>query len=257
MLPAVGQKFLQARNRLPRRDGIDGNAEEPDSVHKERIPEITGEDRAEYGYNPGVTRLRFLATGALLVVLAACTVQGQDILEDVTDEASSSSVSSDSASNQLGERPVNDGVEIGGANAPVTMDLFLNYDSPYSRQFHTLMPALQVNFIEKGTLKLRIFPAAFAKYPDSAKKASMLRCAAAQGKGLAMHGLLITGSETLLPAGMDRAVHESCMSQPAPVVASTAQERGVTVVPTYVINGKTFTGVPTEADLLGAIRENL
>ena len=199
-------------------------------------------------------RLRPFAIGVLSIALAACTVQSQDILEDVTEGGSSSS-SSDVASIHTTERPINDGLEIGAADAPLAMDLFLNYDSPYSRQFHTLMPLLETNFIEKGTVKVRIYPAPFAKYPDSARKAAMLRCAAGQGKGVAMHGLLITGSETLLPAGTDRALFDACVAQPAPV--STAKERGVTVVPTYVIDGQTFTGVPTEADLLGAIRSAL
>jgi len=202
-----------------------------------------------------VSKLRSLATGALLIALAACTVQSQDILEDVTEGNASSSSSSDTLLSQSLEQPFQDGVEIGRAGASLAMDLFLNYDSPYSRQFHALMPLLHTNFIEKGTLKVRIFPTAFAKYPESARKAAMLRCAAAQGKGAAMHGLLITGTETLLPAGTDRAAFDACTAQAAP--ASTAQQRGVTVVPTYVINGKTFTGVPTEADLLGAIRNAL
>lgn len=198
--------------------------------------------------------LHLLAIGAFSVLLAACTVKSQDILEDVTDGSSSSASSAETASQTL-ERPFADGLEIGRAGAPIAMDLFINYDSPYSRQFQTLMPALQTNFIDKGTLKLRVFPAAFSKYPESAKKAAMLRCAAAQGKGVAMHGLLITGTETLLPAGTDRAAFDACVAQPAP--ASTAKDRGVTLVPTYAIGGETFTGVPTEADLLGAIRENL
>ncbi len=262
VLPSVGEKFLEARDCFPRRDGVDGNAEKADSVHAARIPQIPREDSVEYRYTPPVNSLRSIATGALLIALAACTVQSQDILEDVTD-GSSSSASSASASAEIGERMLEGGIlEIGSASAPVTMSLSINHDSPYSRQFHALMPILERNYVSTGKLKIDVFTVAFEKYPDSVLHARKLICAGKQGKGRLMHDLLMSGSELSLPAGTDKAAFDLCLNSDETTADIIAQGEASNtgepkVVPTYVINGKTFTGVPTEADLLGAIRSAL
>lgn len=207
--------------------------------------------------------LRTLATGALLVTLAACTAQSQDILEDVTEGGSSSSASSANATGEIGERMLPGGVlEIGEVSAPVAMSLLINHDSPYSRQFHVLMPALEREFVSKGLLKMEIHAIAFDKYPDSVAHARKLMCAGKQGKGRVMHDLLMGGSEISLPAGLDKAAFDACLNADETTADIIAQGEAnnsgePAVVPTYVINGKTFKGVPTEADLMGAIRENL
>lgn len=201
-------------------------------------------------------RVKTFPTLFLALFLAACTVGVQDATDRLAQTPSSSSSSVRSAA-------VPEGMpEAGSADAPVTLRLFVNHDSPYSRQFHAHMPMLEREFIGKGTVKLQIVPVAFAKYPDSERHARMLLCAAAQGKGMAMHGLLMTGSETLLPADTDRQAYESCMTDAgtaARVAAfeAFAEEEGITLVPTYDINGKRFVGLPTEADLRGSIEAAL
>lgn len=202
------------------------------------------------------------AIGILTVMVAACTAQGQDILEDVTD-GSSSSTSSAQATAAPQERTLSGGIlEVGSAAADVTVRLFVNHDSPYSRQFHALIPLLQTEYIAKGTVKLQIVPVAFKKYPQSDRHARMLVCAGAQGKGWAMHSLLMSGTDTLVPAGVDRARYETCLQNAATTasvtaLASVASEDRVTVVPTYVIDGKKYSGAPTEADLRGALDAEL
>lgn len=215
----------------------------------------------ESGYTPPVKKLHLLAIGAFSVLLAACTVSSQDILEDVTE--GSSSASSEAVATEAGERLLPEGIlEIGNANARVTLRLFMNHDSPYSRAFHAHMPLLQTDFIAKGDLKVQIVPVAFKKYPESDAHARRLICAAAQGKGLAMHGLLMTGGETLVPLGINRPSFDACLQDALTTasvasLAAIAANENVTVVPTYTIDGDRFTGVPTAADLLGAMRSAL
>jgi len=209
-----------------------------------------------------VKTLRLFATGLLTVAVAACTAQGQDILEDVTDGASSSSTSSaQTAATQ--ERTLSGGtLEIGSSSADVTLRLYVNHDSPYSKQFHAFLPLLQEDYVSKGTVKLQIIPVAFKKYPQSDRHARMFVCAEAQGKGWAMHSLLMSGTDTLVPVGIDRTRYEACLQDAGTTaavasLAAVAKEEEVTVVPTYEINGERFTGVPTEADLRGVIDANL
>lgn len=196
-----------------------------------------------------------LIIGLLGIVVAACSqANGQDILEDVT--GSSASASSVSSAPSVSERLLpGDVLQVGNANAPVTMRLFVNHDSPYSRRFQGFMPMLEREFLSKGMLKIDIVPVAFKKYPDSKKHADMLLCAARQAHGLAMHSLLMSGTQTLLPAGMDKAAYDACLAAQAGVSPAATAE--ITLVPTYVIDGRSFTGVPSEADLAGAIRAAL
>lgn len=200
-------------------------------------------------------RIRPLLIAFLSIAVAACSqANGQDILEDVTDGSSSSASSAASSAITVGERVLSGGIlEIGNANANVTMELFVNHDSRYSRQFHAFMPLLQKEFVDKGTLKIDIVPVAFQKYPNSQKQATMMLCAAAQGRGMAMHSLLMGGTLTLVPAGVDKAAFDTCMARPS-TPSTYAASRNVTQVPTYVINGKRFMGLPTEADLVGSIK---
>lgn len=187
---------------------------------------------------------------ALALVLAACSqANSQDVPGDMTGSGTVASSSSSAAA--IGERVLSGGIlELGNAGAAVTMDLYVNHDSRYSRRFHSFMPMLEREFVEKGALKIRIIPVSFDKYPESGRHANMLLCAARQGRGRAMHGLLMGGSQTLVPSGIDRAAFDACVSQAAP----TSPE-DIAAVPTYVIDGTVFKGVPTEADLVGSIEQ--
>ncbi len=199
------------------------------------------------------------AIGLLTILLAACTANSQDLLEDVT-EGTSSASSEAHASPVISERVLPGGIlEIGNASAPLSMSLTINHDSPYSRQFHsTHMPMLEKEYISKGLLKMSIFATSFDKYPDSLEHARKLMCATKQGKGFAMHNLLMSGSKTLLPANIDRPAFETCLTADETNADLIAQAEGnmgedLHVVPLYYINGARFTGVPTWADLRGAL----
>jgi len=155
-------------------------------------------------------------TLALSLVLAACSqANSQDVPGDMTGSGSVASAVSSAA--VIGERVLSGGIlEIGSVGADVTMDLYVNHDSKYSRQFHSFMPMLEREFVGKGVLKMRIIPVSFDKYPESGRHANMLLCAARQGRGMAMHGLLMGGSQTLVPAGIDRPAFDAASPGSAP-----------------------------------------
>lgn len=171
----------------------------------------------------------------------------------------------------LTERSLSGGLlEVGAAEAPVTMTLFINHDSPYSQRFfRELLPRLTQDRVQSATVRIGFVPVAFKKYPKSDVHAAMLYCAMQQGKGQAMNDLLfgITAAgadfkKQLKIMGIDGALYDACLKSPTLQMTLAAQEamaaeRDVTLVPTYFINDKKYVGLPEYADLRGQIEEEM
>lgn len=157
-------------------------------------------------------------------------------------------------------------VAIGDENARIAMQVFLNPESPYAREFQrSRMPRVISEFVASGRLAVWFYILPIKKYEGSAIAARAVACAAAQGKGFPALDLLMREGHTDLVAediaglGLDETLYRSCVQTGAddPFAASsrTFEQWGVTLVPTYVIHDEKFVGLPTEADLLGAIRK--
>ncbi len=237
-------------------------------------------------YDPAVITRLFLATAFLGLTACAPLAIPQD-----NNNAASSALPIDTATGELDitpepfvdpllpvsmtggttiqERTLSGGtLQIGSSRARLTMDLFLNLQSPYSKEFiRSRMPILLTKFVETGDMNIRIYLLPIEKYDLSEVGARYLACAASFGKGYPaltrMAEKEFPGLDTGDVDEMDIDGHEftvcntdttrDVLSMPR----SAAAKLGVTLVPTYVIEGKPFVGLPTEADLIGAINAAL
>lgn len=239
-------------------------------------------------YNPAV-RLRVLLPA--FVLLASCTVPtAAPIIEEERD-TSSSPIVIESGTGELDitpepfaepleplsltgsvsveERTLSGGVlEIGHARAGLVMDVFVNVESPYAREFQrSRLPAVIGEFVEKGLARIRFHILPIEKYAGSAESARAIACAAGQGKGYPVLDLLFREERTtpiqedVTELELDAVLYLSCVqtqrNDPLAPARAAAAKHGVTLVPAYVIDGEVFVGLPSEADLLGAVRSAL
>lgn len=158
-------------------------------------------------------------------------------------------------------------LDLGSADAPLTLLLFTNHACAYCRDFQeTILPRLRSNYIDKGTLRLRTALLPIRKYPASAVEAAAVFCAGKQGKGREMHDTLLDATEhseqmTTAAAGvlrLDGKAFAVCMASPEAAAYAEEQESlaaafDVTLVPTLILGNEKRVGLPTYADLRGWI----
>lgn len=228
-----------------------------------------------------------LPLAAFLMLLAACVpLQPTDSNPAVDDlsfdasadhaepmmEAGDSPSSSSAAMTSTGavavrmsERGI---VEIGDERAPLTLTVFTNYSCAYCGEFFGEMEGrIRREFVENGTLRMRIVAMPLVKYPNSILEASALLCATALGKGHKMHDWLTT--TTLRPRaailahakilGLSTTEFTKCLdAQETKDLLAQQKEfaaaANITLVPTFILNDETRTGLPSYADLRGWIR---
>lgn len=167
------------------------------------------------------------------------------------------------------ERTLSGGIlEIGSAHANLEMTVFLNIESPYAREFAvSRLPMLITEFIEPGDLRIRLFILPIEKYKGSANSARAIACAADQGKGYPMLDRLFREAHTTptqedaTALSIEAFLFENCMqtnaADPLAMSHAEAERYNITLVPSYVIEGILLVGLPTEADVRGAIRAAL
>lgn len=159
--------------------------------------------------------------------------------------------------------------EIGEEDAPHLLTIFTNYSCDYCEEFmRSMMPRLESDFIAGGKLRVRFVTVPLNKYPNSALEASSLLCAAALDKGLAMHEKMLSSSlrdrkslsalaKTIgLPAVqfttcLDSKETKNLLAQQQEFIA----DRGVTLIPAFLLDDEKKTGLPSYPDLRGWIRE--
>jgi protein-disulfide isomerase len=165
-----------------------------------------------------------------------------------------------------------DGYVLGKADAPVTIDLFEDFQCPACEAWGTgVFPRLAANELTNGTAKLVFHNMAFIG-PESIAAAHAGYAAAQQGRFWDMWATLYgnqgaenRGSFTrerlvamATELGLDVAKFEADMDSPAAAAALTASQAeadaaAVSSTPTVVIAGKAYTGVGTYPDLATAI----
>ena len=172
----------------------------------------------------------------------------------------------------LPERLLSSGLlELGNRDAPHTMLLVTEHHCSYCRNFFVEhMPNLERQYIQPGTLRLTITILPLKKYAGSTEMSAGLSCSGKQNKGLPMHRLLFerSGSDraSLLSYAhelkLDEKLFGECLKSTE--IAAQLEEQSswlrslnVSVVPTYFIDGKKYSGLPYAADLEGQIREAL
>ena len=168
-----------------------------------------------------------------------------------------------------------DGRAIGKASAPVTMEVWSDFQCPVCGEFARIVePQLIARYVTPGTLRIVHHDAAFqgakssASYDESVEAGAGARCAADQGrywpfqdwtfanqsgenKGAFAEGRL---RSIATASGLDVTTWDACRAtgeQQAAVRSDTAQAlaAGVNATPTMILGGQTIVGLRTVTEL--------
>jgi len=175
-----------------------------------------------------------------------------------------------------------EGRTLGDANAPVTVEIWSDFQCPACRTFaHDTEPPIIEELVVPGTARLVYRDAAFLgmrgddpDYDESVESAAAARCAADQGLFWEMHGWLFANwdgenegafradrlREIAAAAGVDTTEYDACMAtgeQQSGVRAETSQgfESGINATPTLIVNGTAHTGALSYEQLAQLINE--
>jgi protein-disulfide isomerase len=173
-----------------------------------------------------------------------------------------------------------DGRTLGSPDAPVTLEVWSDYQCPACEQFATIVePVLIRTYVASGTLRIVDRDAAYqgrkssAAYDESVEAAAGARCAAEQNRFWPFHDWLFANQvgenegayrdERLraiaTATGLDVVAWDACRAtgeQQAAVRAETKQasDQGVNATPTVYLNGQAIVGLHGAAEL-GAMIE--
>ena len=168
-----------------------------------------------------------------------------------------------------------DGRTLGRPDAPVTLEVWSDYQCPACGQFAELVePALIRQYVTTGTLRIIDHDAAFqgarvgASYDESVEAGAAARCAAEQNLYWPFHDWLFANQvgenegafrdERLrgiaTGAGLDIAAWDACRStgeHQAAVRAETQEgmSKGVNATPTMFLNGQMIVGAKPASEL--------
>lgn len=162
-------------------------------------------------------------------------------------------------------------MEMGREDARHLLTVFTNYSCGYCEEFmRNMMPRLESDFMASGKLRVRFVIVPLKKYPNSALEASSLLCAAALDKGWAMHEKMLNSklrdrkpllalAKTIgLPPGqfatcLDSKETKNLLAEQREFIA----DRGVTLIPAFLLDDEQITGLLQYPDLRGWIKERL
>jgi protein-disulfide isomerase len=159
----------------------------------------------------------------------------------------------------------------GDANAPVTIDVYADFQCPYCARFEPVLEQLGPNYIDTGKVKLIFHNFAFiGAESDAAAQAVM--CAGDQNKfwlfandlyqhqGAENSGVFASGNLKKLAAaaGLDSSKFNSCLDSgkyAAAVQQQTAEggQRQVRSTPTFFVNGQIHEGGVSYDQLVGLV----
>ena len=206
--------------------------------------------------------------GGLGIVALAAAV----LLQGGAAKADTTNLHSPSAPTPVG---LADGRTIGKAGAPVTMEVWSDFQCPVCGEFARIVePQLIARYVTPGTLRIVHHDAAFqgakssASYDESVEAAAGARCAADQGrywrfqdwtfanqsgenKGAFAEGRL---RSIATASGLDVIAWDACRAtgeQQAAVRSDTLQAfaAGVNATPTMILGGQTIVGLRTVTEL--------
>ena len=172
-----------------------------------------------------------------------------------------------------------DGRAIGAAGAPVTLELWTDFQCPVCGQFaRTVEPALISKYVTPGILRIVHHDAAFqgsksqSAYDESVEAAAGARCAATQGaywpfqdwvfanqKGENQGAFAAARLASMASAaGLDLTAWKACISTGKEQTAARSETAeavgaGVNATPTMRLNGQTIVGLRSVTDLGGLI----
>lgn len=196
-------------------------------------------------------------SGLAMIVLTGCAQLPQ--MPSQANPSSESGSTSSLASSSAESVPVtvSGALTLGASNAPVSMLLFTNYDCPYCADFEReLMPRLNTEFIEPGLLRVTIVPVPLQKYPNSLRNGRHAVCGVLAGSGADVHRALFAG-RTSFPALAECLSNDDVLQNMLAIQDQLIRSMEVTLIPSYVIDGAGYTGLPEFADLRGQINAKL
>jgi protein-disulfide isomerase len=161
-----------------------------------------------------------------------------------------------------------DTVVRGGPDARVLMVEYADYECPYCQQIQPTLDKLEAEF--KGQLAFAYKDMPLPMHPNAPKAAEATRCAQAQGKYWEYHDLLVKTKQLEMPAlkdaartlKLDATVFDKCLDsgeklEAVQAQASEAQSLGVQGTPSFLINGRYFSGAPSYEQLRAIIAEEI
>ncbi len=204
---------------------------------------------------------RWVIGGAIAVIVVVVGL----IAASLTSAKSPATAAAPSALNECG------GLECGQANAPVTIEVYADFQCPYCARADAVLQQLVPTYIDTGKAKL-IFRNMPIIGPESVVAAQAGECAADQNKFWAFadylyahqagenSGALSNGNLKAIAArlGLDANTFNTCLDSgkyAAQVQQELAegQQRGVQGTPTFFINGQRYEGVLTYDQLAALI----
>ena len=171
-----------------------------------------------------------------------------------------------------------DGETVGAADAPVSLELYSDFQCPACRQFVIeQMPRLVSEFVQPGTLRITardIDILGTGSPSESLELAAGAACAAEQDRYWQFHDFIFwnQGRENrgdhdsafikrvADASGVDRVAWDTCFARPdarTPTTSRTSAALGLGInsTPTLVVNGQPFAGVPNYDQLAALIRQ--
>ena len=168
-----------------------------------------------------------------------------------------------------------DGRAIGVAGAPVTLELWTDFQCPVCGQFaRTVEPALITRYVTPGTLRIVHHDAAFqgaksrSSYDESVEAAAGARCAATQGSYWPFQDWVFANqngenegafaatrlASMARAAGLDVTAWKACVATGteqtgARSETADAAAAGVNATPTMKLNGQTIVGLKSVTDM--------
>lgn len=172
-----------------------------------------------------------------------------------------------------------DGRSLGKADAPVTLDVWTDFQCPVCGDYaRTVEPALVSKYVTPGKLRIVHHDAAFqgaksgASYDESVEAGAGARCAADQGHYWPFQDWTFANQSgenkgafaadrlkaIVTAAGLDVGAWQACVAtgqQQKTVRSETAQAvaQGVNATPTMILNGQTIVGLRSVTELSGLI----
>lgn len=181
-----------------------------------------------------------------------------------TEEQSSNEGGAETSTGTLLETALADGTLLIGIHDLPELTVYTNASCAYCRDFLLeQLPALKTEFIATKKIHMRIVTVPFKKYPNSATEAAAVFCASREQKGVAMltalHQLTVHDRKNVQTAAtklsMNAAFGTCLNSAEAKGAIKAGETSGITLVPSFALNGKFLTGLSSLADLRGWVRE--
>ncbi len=170
------------------------------------------------------------------------------------------------------------GYVLGSAEAPIEVIEYADYQCPFCQQFSTVQfPTIKSRLIETGKVRWRYrdFPLDQA-HPHARVAAHAAACANDQGRYWEMHDAIFNSfaewntARNAAPIfqglaerlGLDMAAYEGCMADAryAGRIQAAKQEGvrvGVGSTPSFVLNGRLYTGGAMTYDMLKALSDSI